>query len=173
MPGRRARRNMTVFWIFGIIPHSFYWSTAPRPSLGDAAARKIDLEGDEMNSAHDTEGLLGGCGRPGCLECGISTIPSPWKGEMSEVTASDRVKLCVGCRWSDDVLVKGWRRRAQEAFHGIDLEREAQEYLCSHPEVVLVNPVNGAETMGYCIRERQDGGKCGLGGKHWAPREVR
>ena len=125
-------------------------------------------EEEKMNCAHDTEGLLGGCGRPGCLECGISAIPSPSK---SEVTAIDRVKLCVGCRWSDDVFVKGWRRRAQEAFHGlIDLDREAQEYLCSHPEVVLVNPVNGAETMGYCIRERQDGGKCGLCGKHWEAR---
>jgi len=143
--------------------------------MGMRLRAKIDSEGEEMNSAHDTEGLLGGCGRPACSECGISAIPSMRKREKSEVTASDRVKICVGCRWSDDVLAKYFRRRMKSALGDefIDLDREAHEYLCSHPEVVLVNPVNGDETMGYCIRERQDGGKCGLGGKHWEAREVR
>jgi hypothetical protein len=76
--------------------------------------------------------------------------------------------------WSDDVLAKYFRRRMKRALGDeyIDLDREAQEYLCSHPEVVLVNRVNGVETLGYCIRERGEFGKCGLGGKHWEAREL-
>ena len=113
------------------------------------------MKGEKMSCSHDTNGD-GDCGSPACPECGISAV----------VTEVDRVKLCLQCRYVEDVLVKAYRRMKRgEEFN--DLEREANEYLCSHPKVVLTNPVNGAVTMQYCIRERQEGGKCGLGGKYW------
>jgi hypothetical protein len=113
------------------------------------------MKGEKMNFnlQRDTNGD-GDCGSPACPECGISAV------------VTDQVKLCLQCRYVEDVLVKAYRRMKQgEEFN--DLEREANEYLCSHPKVVLTNPVNGVVTMQYCIRERQEGWKCGLGGKYW------
>jgi fructose-1,6-bisphosphatase/inositol monophosphatase family enzyme len=91
------------------------------------------------------------------------------------------MNICTECKHCRDHLVKMFNRRREERLkreqlHTDTIESVCQEesvknYLCDHPYVVDVNPVDGTTTLVRCHMARGTEGACGRHGAYWEKKE--
>lgn len=101
------------------------------------------------------------------------------------MTKPNRMKmnLCIDCKHCRDHLAIKFEGRLRKMLEreglcepewvDIFADTKSLEYLCDHPKVVDMSPVNGGITFVYCHKARGIGGSCGKAGVLWSRKEER